>query len=162
MPRLVVPTFLTYAAIVSEKIDAIVRELAAVVNGGLDSANIDPATRFPKAAFLDPGALIAVVASITSSSGGNPQLTVLRMPVAGKIVAWSLKVAHGSSMTDATLVSNGVNLDSSGPIAADAEVLRKLNAPVAAAVGHVVKVTTTAPGATTFTATVFVLADHVQ
>jgi hypothetical protein len=161
VPRLVVPKFLAAAAVVSEKIDAVVRELVAVVNGGLDAANIAPTTRFPKAAFLDPSALFAVVETMVSPAGANPSLTLLRFPAAGRVVAWSIRVATGSSLTDVKLIVNGVEVDASGPLAQDAEVLRMIEPAVAADLGHVVTVTTTAGAGTTFTVTLFALADHV-
>jgi hypothetical protein len=94
MPFSVFPKFRATSAVLSSKIDAVIREIAALLNGGLSIANIKPGTAFPLVAFTESkGAFALRVANVNVDMTLGVQFGAI--PIACRLIGAGAK-AYGT------------------------------------------------------------------
>lgn len=146
MPWTVIPKFHAAAAALTNKVDAVLRELASLLNGGLDSRNMKPGTLFPLASFQEQGALVGYRAALHNSNAydlnfGNAP------PVACSIVG----VGVSGSLGEATPGKRVVDLYVNGFLRKHIETTtgrysEVLAVPIAVDAGAIVSAQTSAAG----------------
>jgi hypothetical protein len=92
MPFSVFPKFRATSAALSSKIDAVIREIAALLNGGLGAANVKAGTAFPLASFAEQKGAFALRLVSLYNIGANIRHELGVTPGAGRIIGWSAHV----------------------------------------------------------------------
>lgn len=166
MPLSVFPKFRASSAVLSDKIDAVLRELAALLNGGLSLANVRPGAQFALANFAEPKGLYFLRLECTiASMGGNPVNNQsvgpakTYVPIASRVLGWGyLSQAAG---TYARLSGPGgliSQIDGTADGSGNYSGYANLVAPVALAAGDAISAL--ANGSDLFSAVVALDADH--
>jgi hypothetical protein len=98
--KLLPPIFRVGAAVVSEKIDRLAREIASIINGGLDAQNLANGLLLDITAFTETYSVFAMRA-VVHPAYVAATFGVVRFP--SQIIGWGMK---GNSTL--TILSNGV------------------------------------------------------
>jgi hypothetical protein len=168
MPFSVFPKFRATSAVLSSKIDAVIREMAALLNGGLSADNLDPAAAFPLAYFTETKGLYLLrmecLDEIDASNQSEGPAKVL-VPVASSLLGWGY---YGGTKGTAAILTGPGGVVSSLDAALDSGGRRRahemLDAPLALAAGDALTMATTDPVFATksaFSAVLVLSADHV-
>lgn len=162
MARLVISKFLSGAAILSEKIDAMLRALAGTLNGGLTVDNLAPGTQFPPAAFAEGKGLYAIRLEVTrnefSGVAHNNSIGPARayVPFASTIVGWGYCGPPACTYVALSVDGGEVSRIDAGLNAADGNRAGSAAANQAVAAGALLS----AAGVDIFAAVVFLEAEH--
>ncbi|HEY6015722.1 MAG TPA: hypothetical protein VIU16_02960 [Gaiellaceae bacterium] len=158
MPLSVFPKFRASSAVLSDKIDAVLRKLAGILNGGISVANLAVGTQFPASAFAEAKGVLAVrlVSSHVGAVGAIAFASCIP-PVDCDIIAWSFR-AKAPAPTQVWLKVNAAPVALRAPLA-DTDNLYVLQNPAAVAAGQIVVIEPT--GNINFSATVFLRPAHV-
>jgi hypothetical protein len=88
MPFSVFPKFRATSAVLSSKIDAVIREMAALLNGGLSAANLKPGETFAASAFAEPRSLYTLQCNMIRAVDDDCWIGVV--PIASRVIAAGL------------------------------------------------------------------------
>jgi hypothetical protein len=98
MPFSVFPKFRATSAVLSSKIDAVIREMAALLNGGLGAANVKVGTAFPLASFSESKSVYAMRAALitsgTKADADDGEHYIGTVKYAGRIIGIGARFRH--------------------------------------------------------------------
>jgi hypothetical protein len=149
MPFSVFPKFRATSAVLSSKVDAVIREMAALLNGGLSADNLDPASAFPLAYFAETKGLYLIRMECIATNDYDLQSegpAKVLVPVASTLLGWGYYGGVQGTVAILTGPAGEVSrLDAALDSAGRRRAHETLDAPLALAAGNALTLATTDP-----------------